>query len=169
MTRLLALLILISAVTLHDSPFFAAEDIKRYQGTGEVLSVDPLYGQITIKHGEIKGFVAGGDETVFFVSSKDLLKMIHKQDFVDFSIVEVKGDARIDRITKTGVAPDRKEGIPMGEAVQGVLTATGEMAKAITAPIEPAHEVVSGTTDATTNTTGAVLDEATFPKTKKKF
>ncbi len=169
MKKLLVLLLLISALALQASPMFAADKIKRYQGTGEVMSVDPLYGQITIKHREIKGFVAGGNETLFFVNSKDLLKNIHKKDLVDFSIVEVKGDAQIDRLMKTGVAPDKKEGTSIGDAVQGVLTATGEAAKAVTSPIQPAHDVVSGTVGATTDTTGSVLDNATLPETKKKF
>ena len=169
MKKSLALLLFISALALQPSPVSAANEIKRYQGTGEVLNVDPLYGQITIKHGEIKGFVAGGNETLFFVVSKELLKNIHTKDLVDFSIVEVKGDAQIDRLMKIGVAPDKKEGLQVGDAVQGVLAATGEAAKAVTSPIQPAHEVTSATTDATTNTTGAVLDNATFPETKKKF
>ncbi len=175
MKKPLVLFLLISTLVLQASPMFAADEIKRYQGTGEVTSVDPLYGQITIKHGEIRGFVAGGNwaalntGTLFFVNSKELLKNIHKKDIVNFSIVEVKGDAQIDRIEKIGVAPDEKEGIQVGDAVQAVLAATGEAAKAVTSPIQPAHEVVSGTTDAATNTTGAVLDNATFPETKKKF
>ena len=169
MKKSLALFLLISALALQASPMFAADKIKRYQGTGEVTNVDPLYGQITIKHGEIKGFVAGGNETLFFVVSKELLKNIHKKDLVDFSIVEVKGDAQIDQIEKIGVAPDEKEGMQVGDAVQSVLMATGEAAKAVTSPIQPAHEATSATTDATTNTTGAVLENATLPETKKKF
>ncbi len=180
MKKSLALFLLISAFILQASPLFAA-DAKRYQKTGEVLSVDPIYGQITIKHiREIRSSTGDGDPkawdngtmdagTLFFVNSKDLLKNIHKKDLIHFSIVEVKGDAQIDRIEKIGVAPDEKEGTPIGDAVQGVLMATGEAAKAVTSPIQPAHEVASATTDATTNTTGAVLDNATFPETKKKF
>ncbi|GEM_PF-958435 len=181
MKKSLALFLLISALAVQTSPMFAADDIKRYQKSGEVLSVDPIYGQITIKHiREFRTLVGTGERlasndgtvdagTLFFVASKDLLKDIHKKDLIRFSVIEVKGDAQIDQIEKIGVAPDEKEGTPIGDAVQGVLAATGEAAKAVTSPIQPAHEVASATSDATTNTTGAVLDNATFPETKKKF
>ena len=88
---------------------------------------------------------------------------------MDFSLVDAQGDAQIDKITKTGVAPPKKNESEVGNAVQGIITATGEGVKTVTSPIEPAHEVVSGTMGATTHTTGALLDDATLPETKKQF
>ena len=57
----------------------------------------------------------------------------------------------------------------MGKAIQGVLVATGEAAKTMTAPVPPAHGVVSGAVGATTGATGAVIEDATLPETKQKF
>ena len=164
----IVLFLMIIFVGFASTALFAAEKVKRFEGRGEVTSADPLYGQVTIKHGLIKGFV-GGDETEFFLASPGLLKGINKRDLVDFTIVEINGDARIEKITKTGEAPPKEENHELGKAVQGILVATGEAAKTVTSPIAPAHEVVSSSVGATTETTGAVLDNATLPETKKKF
>ena len=84
-----------------------------------------------------------------------------------FSIVDQNGDVRLSTITKTGVAEPEKEG-RMGQVVQDVLVGTGEVAKSITSPLPPAHEVVSGTVDATTGATGSLLSKADN-KVKTKF
>ena len=148
---------------------FSADDkTKQFNGHGEVTSVDPLYSRITIRHEAIRGF-SGSAETEFFVSSPALLKSIQKRDLVDFVIVEKNKSAQIEKITKTGQAPIHEEKLEVGKAVQGVLVATGEVAKSVTTPIPPAHEVVSGTVGAATSTTGAVLDEADGTKVKTKF
>ena len=167
MKKIYAVLALISLLFVN--PVFSAEQTaKRFEGSGEVLSVDPMYGRITIRHGVIKGFLAGGDETEFVVTSSSILKDISKRDLVDFVIVEEKGDDQIEKITKTGQAPIKEEGLPIGRAVQGVLEATGEAAKTVTTPITPVHDVVSGAVGATTDTTGVVLDDAN-PDVKKNF
>lgn len=149
------------------SVLYAASKPSHFESSGEVTSVDPLYSRITIKHPAIKGF-SGDAETEFFVSSPDILKGISKDDLVNFSLVDEKGDTRIEKITKTGIAQPKEEGLPLGRAVQGVLVATGEAAKTVSSPIAPAHEVVSGTVGATTDTTESVLHDAT-PDVKKKF
>ncbi len=145
----------------------AEQAIREFEGSGEVISSDPLYSRVTIRHDAIKGFT-GDLEEEFFVSSSDLLKDISKRDIVDFTIVEEKGDARITKITKTGEAPKHEEKLEIGKAVQGALVTTGEVAKTLTSPITPAHEVVSGATDATTGATGALLEDATT-EVKKEF
>jgi Cu/Ag efflux protein CusF len=130
----------------------------KYEGKGEVVTVDPVYGRVTLRHGAIKGF-AGDGETEFFVSSPELLRGLGRRDLIDFTVVEEKGDARIEAIEKTGVAaPEEKAGV--GRVVQDVLVGTGEVAKTVTQPIAPAHEVVSGAVGATTDATGSVLREA---------
>lgn len=140
----------------------AQAEPKIYKGEGEVLSVDPLYSRITIQHGAITDF-AGDGETEFFVTDAKLLKEVSRRDLVEFTITEDKGEAFIDKIAVVGVAEKKVEGLEVGKAVQDVLVGTGEVAKAVTSPITPANEVVSGTVGATTEATGSVLDDATFP------
>lgn len=152
------------AVFLSQSVSFAA--VKRIEAKGEVTSVDPVYSSVTIKHGAIKGF-AGDGSTDFAVVSADLLKPIHKSDLVDFTLLEDKGDARIEKIVRTGQAvPEKEAGV--GKVVQDVLVGTGEIAKGITSPIEPAHQVVSGAVGVTTDATGSLLENADT-QVKKKF
>ena len=145
----------------------AASKETLYQGSGEVTSVDPLYSRVTIQHGAIKNF-EGDTETEFFVQSPDLLKGFAKRDLVDFTLVNEKGDVRIEKITKTGQAPLKDDSVPLGRAVQGALVSTGEAVKTVSSPIEPAHEVVSGAVGATTGATDTVLHDAN-PDVKKKF
>ena len=140
---------------------------KSFSGKGEVVSADPLYGRVTIQHGAIKG-LAGNEATEFVVKSKDLLNGLAKHDLVDFSLEENKGSIELIKITKTGVAPPVDDRLPVGKMAQDVLEATGEVAKTVTTPIEPAHEVVSGTMDATTHVTGSVLKDAK-DKVEQKF
>ena len=145
----------------------AASTATRYQGSGEVTSVDPLYSRVTIQHSAITNFT-GDAETEFFVQSPDLLKGIAKRDLVDFTLVNEKGDVRIEKITRTGEAPSKDDSVPLGRAVQGALVSTGEAVKTVSSPIAPAHEVVSGAVGATTGATDTVLHDAN-PDVKKKF
>ena len=147
---------------------FAAEpQVRQFSGSGEVTSVDPLYSRITIQHHAIKDF-AGDTETEFVVASADLLKKISKGDLVDFEFTDSKGDVKIDKITRTGQAAPKQEGIPVGKAVQDVLVGTGDVVKGVTQPITPVHEAANSTMDATTNATGSVLNDAN-PDVKRKF
>ncbi len=139
---------------------------KRFEGRGEVTSVDPAYSRVTIKHGAIKGF-SGDAQTEFTVSSPELLKRIEKRDLVDFTVVDDKGDVKVEKIEKTGQAPPPAK-MKMGQVVQNVLIGTGEIAKGVTTPIEPAHEVMSGAVGATTSATGSVLDNVDT-EVKKEF
>ena len=145
----------------------AQAEVKRYQGVGEVVTVDPAYGRITINHNAIKGFSAD-EETDFSVTSPDLLRGLSRRDLVEFTIIEDKGDARVDGIKKYAVAPEKDDRLPIGKAVQGALESTAGAAKSVTTPIPAVHDVVGGTTDATTNATGAVLDDASN-EVKTKF
>jgi Cu/Ag efflux protein CusF len=149
------------------SGVFADSKKTEFKTGGEVVSVDPLYGRITLKHKAIQGF-AGEGETEFFVSSNELLKGLSKRDLVDFTVIEKRGDTKVTEIKKTGTAPEADNRLLVGKAVQDVLVATGEVAKTVSSPIEPAHQVVSGTVGATTEMTGSVLNDAS-PEVKKKF
>lgn len=146
-----------------------AEDgaVKNFPGSGEVLSVDPLYSRVTIAHTPIKDF-SGGPETEFFVRSSSLLKGISPRDLVEFQIEEIKGDAQIIEIKKTGEAPPREEGVPVGRVVQDALMGTGELVKGVTQPLAPVGEVTSSVVGATTDATGSVLNDAN-PDVKQKF
>ncbi len=130
---------------------------RRYSAKGEVVTVDPPYGRVTIRHGAIKGFAAAADTD--FVASKEQLKPLERRDLVDFEFVEEGGDARIEKISVTGeAAPEDK--VRFGQVVQDALVGTGEVAKTITTPIAPVHGAVSSVAGATTDTTGAVLTDA---------
>lgn len=155
-------LAVLTYLTCHEAK--AAE--KKFEGKGEVVSVDPMYKRITIKHGAIKNFEGDG-ETEFFVKSEKELKDLARYDLVDFTIAENKGDTRIESLKKTGVAEQPQEGFQIGEAAQGALESTAGAVKTITSPIPPVNTVASAAVDGTTNATGAVLEEA--PDLKKKF
>ncbi len=146
---------------------FAADTApKKFSASGQVITVDPVYSQVTIRHGAIKDF-AGDTDTEFYAASGDLLKNIQKDDLVDFEFTDTKGDVKIDKITKTGVALPEVEK-PLGTAVQEVLEGAGDVVKGVTSPITPAHEVAGGVMDATTGATSNVLTDAS-PEQKTKF
>lgn len=148
-------------------PLNAVAETKTFEGKGEIISADPLYGRVTIHHNAIKGF-AGNEDTEFVVRSKDLLNNLGKHDLVDFSLEESGSNAEIVKINKTGVAPAVDAGLPVGKMAQDILVATGEAAKTVTTPIEPAHQMVTGAFGATTDATGTVLKDAKS-EVKQKF
>ena len=162
-----AFFIVLTALFLTAYAFSSEQPAKHFEGSGEVVSSDPVYSRVTIKHKPIQGFVGGG-EAEFTVSSPSLLKEINRYDLVDFSFEDNKGDARITQITKTGVAAPKDDSLHVGQAVQGVLVSTGQVAKAVTAPIPAVNEVVGGAVGATTDTTEPILDDAK-PEIKKSF
>jgi Cu/Ag efflux protein CusF len=164
-----ALFILLSTL-LTASFVYAADPVKSrtLNASGEVTSVDPLYGRVTIHHGAVEGF-SGDTETEFVVSSPELLKGLSKRDLIDFTIEEKKGESLVTRITKTGQAPPKEEKAELGKAVQGALVSTGEAMKTVASPLPPAHEVVSGAVGATTTVTGAVVEPIDDTKMKQDF
>ena len=140
---------------------------KTYQGSGEVVTVDPLYSRITIETDAIKDYSAAG-ENEFVVSSPELLKDISRHDLVDFEIQEVRGEAKINKLTKTGVAPEEDEGTPIGKAVQEVLTGTGQVVKTVTTPITPVGAAIGNAVGDTTEATGNLVGDAKSD-IKRKF
>lgn len=127
-----------------------AADPKVYKGSGEVLSADPAYGRITIRHKVIKGF-APADDSEFALSASTLIEKISSRDLVEFEVTDSSGDTRITKIEKVGEIEPPSKRFQVGEAVQGVLVATSEVAKGVTSPIPPVHDVISGATDGITN------------------
>ena len=139
---------------------------RRFNASGEVVDVQPLFGSVTIRHSYVKDFSAEGD-TEFFVTSPGLVKNVSKGDLVDFAIVDENGDVRIDKIEKTGVAePARK--VTAGQMVQDVIEGTGEVAKGITEPLPPLHDSTKGAVEATTGATEQILQDADT-EVKAKF
>ena len=130
------------------SSLYAADAVRHFKASGEVSTVDPVYSQVTIEHHAIRG-LAGSGVTEFYVSEAALLKGISTGDLVDFEITDTKGDVKIGKITKTGVAPPKEEGLPIGEAVQQTLHGTGEVLKTVTSPLPPVSEAIGGAVDAT--------------------
>ena len=143
----------------------AAGAVRQFQGSGEVLTVDPVYSRLTIHHKAIKDF-SGDADTEFFVKSQDILKDIQTGDLVDFDLTDNKGDVQIEKITKTGVAPPKKEGTPIGQVVHDVLAGTGDAVRTVTTPIAPAHEVAKKATSVTDATGDALQDAGTEAKAK---
>jgi len=139
--------------------------VRQFHGSGEVLTVDPVYSQVTIQHSAIKDF-SGDRSSEFFVNNAALLKGIQTGDLVEFDIVDTKGEMKIEKITKTGIAPPKSEGTPLGQAVHDVLQGTGEVVRGVTEPLPPAHEVAKGVTTATDATGDALKETGTESKTK---
>lgn len=157
-------LILAAAIlVLHPQAVQAA---GTFEGEGVVESADPLYQRITIRHGGIKGF-AGEGTTEFTVADASLIRNLSRRDLVKFTVNDQKNDTMITAIEKTGVEPPA-EPSKLGQIVHETLVVTGDVAKGITQPLPPAHEVVSGAVGATTDATGAVLDNAA-PDSKSQF
>ena len=148
-------------------PVSAAESkIRQFHGSGEVLTVDPVYSRITIQHKAIKDF-SGDRDSEFFVQPAGLLKGIEKGDLVEFDLTDTKGDVKIDKIQKTGVALPHSDTVPLGQAVHDVLEGTGNVVKGVTEPLAPAHEVAKGATSIT-DATGDALREGDS-QLKSKF
>src|SRR3990167_3743664 len=154
----ISLFLLLSALLV--SPVHAKT--RTFQGSGEVLSADPAFQRVIIKHGPIKDFSPAG-ETEFRVEDPDLLKEVSAGSLADFTIVEQDGGARIEKIVKTGTAPPKDKCLKVGQAIQDVLVATGKTAEFVTSPIPPAQETVGGAFDATTGVTGELLTDKEVP------
>ena len=136
-----------------------AADSKTFHGSGEVVTVDPLYSRLTIETGAIKGF-SGGGKNEFVVSSQDLLKDLSARDLVEFDISGSGGEAKINRIKKVGVAPEKDSSTPIGKVAQDILIGTGQVVKTITTPIPPVHDTVGEAVGATTEAAGNAVSEA---------
>ena len=156
----------ISFFSLCQNSFADEPELREFHGSGEVLTVDPVYSQISIEHAAFKDFPAGND-TEFFVESADILKGIQKGDLVEFDVTDHKGDVKITKIQKIGIAPPKKDESTLGQAVSDVLHGTGDVVKGVTQPITPVHEVVKSATTVTDASGDAVSDAS--PEVKNKF
>ncbi len=145
----------------------AADSTRQFNGSGEVTSVDPVYSQITISHGAIKGFAQEG-ATEFYVADAASLKGVAKGDLVDFELTDTKGDVKINKVTKTGVAPQKEDGMPIGQAVRDTLQGTGEVLGAVTSPIPPVSEAFHGAMNSTADAADPKIENGEL-KQKARF
>lgn len=163
MLKKLALIYL--ALGFASAVWAAPAENRTFDASGEVLSVTPVYSRITIKHDAIPDF-SGSGETEFTASSKEILETVSGGDLVNFTITETRGDAKITKIERTGVAV--KEEQHLGQAIQQTLEGAGEAVTGVAAVIPPAGEVVGAASNAATGATGSVLDNAD-PQVKQNF
>lgn len=125
---------------------------------GEVIDVDPIAGRL-----ELKGL---GE---YFVTDASLLKSISRHDLIEAELTADKGDPRIAKLVKTGTAAPEEQGLPVGQAVQGLLGATGDTVKAVTSPIAPVHDTAGEGVHAVTEGTGEFVKDATGPSVTQDF
>ena len=144
-----------------------AKESKVYQGSGEVITTDPLYSRVTLETGSIKDLSAPGTNE-FIVSSPDLLKNLSAHDLVNFEITGSKADAVITKIEKTGIAPEKDTRSLLGKTAQDVLTGTGQAVKTVTTPITPIGAAVGEVVGSTTEATGNVVGEAKMRTSERK-
>ena len=156
-------LLIFSASQCH-----AAERVRHFEGYGEVLSVDPISSQITIRHRAIKGLAGSGD-TQFFVTDAAMLEGIEKHNLVELDLVETKGDLKVEKITKTGQALPQEDGIPLGQAVQDTLQGTGQVLKAVTSPLPAVSDAVSGAADSTADAADPKIKDGEVKQTIATF
>lgn len=156
------------AFFLTSSMLYAADAVRQFQASGEVGTVDPVYSQITIEHGAIKG-LAGEGVTEFYVSDASLLKGISRGDLVDFEVTDTRGDVKVGKITKTGVAIPKKEGSSVGEALQQTFQGVGQVAKTVTAPIPPISEAIGNATESTAAATDPKIEDGELKQSIATF
>jgi len=77
---------------------------RRYQLEGQVLAIDPAQQTLTIKHGDIKGFMKGMTMP-FRVKTPALLEGRQPGDLVRATLVVLDNDAYLESVEKTGWAP----------------------------------------------------------------
>lgn len=145
----------------------AANSSRQFSGKGEVITVDPVYSQITISHESIKGFAQEG-ETEFYVTEAAILKGVTKGDLVDFELTDTKGDVKIDKIVKTGIAPPKDDGMPLGQALRDTLQGAGDVLGAVTAPIPPVSEAFHGAMASTADVADPKIEDGKL-KQKTSF
>ena len=155
----------------------AANSSRQFSGKGEVITVDPVYSQITISHESIKGFAQEGEtefyvteagETEFYVTEAAILKGVTKGDLVDFELTDTKGDVKIDKIVKTGIAPPKDDGMPLGQALRDTLQGAGDVLGAVTAPIPPVSEAFHGAMASTADVADPKIEDGKL-KQKTSF
>ncbi len=145
----------------------AANSSRQFSGKGEVITVDPVYSQITISHESIKGFAQEG-EAEFYVTEAAILKGVTKGDLVDFELTDTKGDVKIDKIVKTGIAPPKDDGMPLGQALRDTLQGAGDVLGAVTAPIPPVSEAFHGAMASTADVADPKIEDGKL-KQKTSF
>jgi protein SCO1/2 len=88
---------------------------RRFQLEGQVLAIDAARQTLTIKHGDIKGFMQGMTMP-FRVKTPALLEGRQPGDLVRATLVVLDNDAYLESVEKTGWAPVPEAGAGAGPA-----------------------------------------------------
>jgi protein SCO1/2 len=99
---LLALMLLIS---------FGCSSERRYPLSGQVLAVDAPRHQITVKHGDIHGFMPGMTMP-FTVKDSRQLSAVKAGDLIEATLIVEESTGYLDDVRKTGEAPLPAGGTP---------------------------------------------------------
>ena len=146
----------------------AGERVRHFDAYGEVLSVDPISSQFTVRHRGIKGLEGSGD-TQFYVTDAAMLKGIEKHNLVELDLVETRGDLKVEKITVTGQALPQEEGVPLGQAVQDTLQGTGQVLKTLTSPLPAVSDAVGGAADSTADAADPRIKDGEVKQTIATF
>ena len=82
----------------------SAPEPRQYELQGQILAMRPEAREVTIRHGDIKGFMPGMTMP-FMVEDRALLEGKQPGDLVTATLVVGETEAHLSSITKTGTAP----------------------------------------------------------------
>ena len=84
---------------------------RRYPLEGQVVAVDPVKGELTIRHSDIKGFMPGMTMP-FKVADKAVLSERKPGDLVRATLVVEDSLGRLEHVVRTGEAPLPADAVP---------------------------------------------------------
>jgi protein SCO1/2 len=102
-----SLLVFIAAAALAAVSCSARPDQRRYPLQGQVLSIDPARKSVTLKHGEIKGFMPAMTMP-YEVREEKALDGVSPGDLVSATLVVFANGAYLTDVKRTGSAPLEK-------------------------------------------------------------
>jgi protein SCO1/2 len=95
----LAPLVLVGAMACRQAP-----PVREYTLVGQIVAIDGATSYVTVRHGDIKGFMPGMTMP-FAVKDPSLLEGRVPGDLITATLLVQNTDAWISRLTKTGSAP----------------------------------------------------------------
>ena len=119
-----------------------ASDQRTFTLQGQVLSLEPARKVVTVKHGEIKGFMPAMTMP-YEVKDEKLLDGLAPGDLIDATLVVLSNGAYLSSIKKVGQAPIEK---PAAEATAPVASSGFELLKVGDAVPDSAFIDQDGTT-----------------------
>jgi protein SCO1 len=97
----------------------SAPEPRQYELQGQILAIQPEARQVTIKHGDIRGFMPGMTMP-FTVNDSSLLDGKQPGDLVTATLVVGENEAHLSSLTKTGTAP-LEETVPVAPKEGAIL------------------------------------------------